>query len=72
VKRIVKVGPRRTPDGYFIAVAPPEAKSYLNDFSNIEVEEMGAEVIIKSRSRSTLKKIILELKSKGFYIEGHL
>jgi len=72
VKRIVKVGSRKTPDGYFIAVAPREAKLHLDGFSNIEVEEAGAEVIIKSRSRSTLKKAILKLKSKGFYIEGYL
>ena len=72
MKRIVKVGPRRAPDGYFIVVAPTEAKLYLNDFSNIEVEEAGTEIIIKSRSRSTLKKVILKLKSKGFYIEGYL
>ncbi len=54
---------KRDPEGYFVIVASKEAKDFLPE--GVKVEEVGDEIIIRTKSRSLAMRIVKELRRKG-------
>ena len=72
---LVKTGRKRDPEGYYLALIDKEGSrllgAYLRDLE-VNIEEWGEYIALRTRSRSLLKRILRKAKSLGFIIEGDL
>ncbi len=60
---------RRSPDGYYIIPVRREARSLLEKYSGVIVEEAGTLLLVKTRSRSIAEKILRKLHMRGLISE---
>lgn len=56
---------KKSPDGYYVIPARSEAKSLLEKYSGVIVEEAGTLLFVKTRSRSMAEKILRKLYTRG-------
>ena len=56
---------KKTPDGYYVIPAKPEARKLVEKYRGISLEETGILIIVKTRSRSIAEKILRKLYSAG-------
>jgi len=56
---------KRDPEGYYVILAEPSAREVLNGFSGIVVEEAGNSLVVRTRSRSLVEKVVKRLASAG-------
>ncbi|RLE53444.1 MAG: hypothetical protein DRJ30_06860 [Candidatus Methanomethylicota archaeon] len=56
------------PEGYYLIIAGREAKSFIEKYKGILIEEHGGEIIIKTKSRSIGKRILKELSKLNLIV----
>ncbi len=58
---------KKSPEGYYVIPVPArsEAKSLLEKYSGVVVEEAGTLLFVKTRSRSMAEKILRKLYIRG-------
>jgi len=59
-----ELGPR-SPDGYYIILARPEAARELEGLEGLIIEEAGGVLLVKTRSRSAALKVYRRLAARG-------
>lgn len=71
-KTIIQILSRTDPDGYYVALAAksPETLRLLNRVGTTElvIEEYGNVLIIRSRSRRKIERVVNSLLSRGLLI----
>jgi len=66
VDRVVaEILAKRDPEGYYVVLADPGAREVLNGFKGIVVEEAGGSLVVRTRSRSLVEKLVRRLASAG-------
>jgi|YelNatPaOPRAMG01_1025707.scaffolds.fasta_scaffold15227_3 hypothetical protein len=63
-----KLGPR-SPEGYYVILARPEAAGELEGIEGLIVEEVGGTLCIKTRSRSAALKLYRRLAARGLLMD---
>lgn len=63
-----ELGPR-SPDGYYVILAHPEAARELEGYEGLIVEDIGGTLCIKTRSRSTALKLYRRLAMRGLLLD---
>jgi hypothetical protein len=63
-----KLGPR-SPDGYYVILARPEAARELEGHEGLIVEDIGGTLCIKTRSRSMALKLYRRLAMRGLLLD---
>lgn len=66
-----EVTSRRDPQGYYVVVYPLEARSHLARIlesreGEVYIEEYGDTVIVRSKSRRVVKRVVVELAKRGY------
>ncbi|GEM_PF-617406 len=71
-RNTINVGRKRTPDGYFVAILDSEAYGKLREYLSklgLQVEQYGNIIIVKSKSWSSLEKLINIARSLGVQVK---
>ena len=63
-----KIG-KRDPQGYYVIMANKQALELVKNLPNVLVEDLGKGLMIRTRSRSTAKRILHMLESKGLSLD---
>jgi len=66
VDRVVaEILSKRDPEGYYVILAEPSAREALNGFKDIVVEEAGGSLVVRTRSRSLVERVVRRLAAAG-------
>ena len=63
-----ELGPR-SPEGYYVILARPEAARELEGLEGLVVEEAGGVLLVKTRSRSAALKLYRRLAARGLLMD---